>query len=189
MKNQSLLAMAALSASIFLSSCSSSGSGKDTYKTIPLKEYKYAPAPVSSGTEIEILAFSGGKDIENRNVYYSQFIGKEKSTGDTVRILAAWITVPQETGNAPVLTAADLFDGQKGVHDATFVIPDDNQRTMMNMAVGLHGANVDTAQINKAVNDAAAPTSDFVILQDDVPLFKGNYKTAIGLLNFKQQPW
>lgn len=180
----------ALLAPIFFSSCRSSGSGSAGYSTIPLKDYKYASAAISSGTEIEILGFSGSLDNQDGKVYYSQFVGKEKATGDTVRILAAWISIPSDTGNAPTLTSASLFDGAKGIHEATFLIPDNSQRMIMQMGADLPGSkDIDTASINKAINDTAVAKNEYVILQDDVPLFKGNYKTAVGIMNFKQQPW
>ena len=58
------------------------------------------------------------------------------------------------------------------------------------MAAGLPGqSDTDTASINKAFKDTAIAKNEYVILQDDVPLFKGRYKTAVGIMNFKQQPW
>ncbi|MDO6430174.1 hypothetical protein Q4E93_06235 [Flavitalea sp. BT771] len=193
MKNQYLLAPIALLVPFLCSSCRSSGSGSDGYSTILLKEYRYVPARLSSGTEIEILGFSGGKDGRKGDVYYSQFIGKEKGSGDTVRILAAWIGVPPATGegDGPVLTPAAMFDGKKGIREATFLIPDNNQLTTIKLGNSIVDAEAagDTAKLNKAVADTSAPTTDYVILQNDVPLFKGSYKTAVGIMNFRQQPW
>jgi len=186
--------LTAVLAAVLFSDCGSSPSGaarsgSTDYKTIPLKEYKYTPAAINSGTEINILGFSGGLTNGNGSIYYSQFVGTEKTTGDTVRILAAWIAVPSENGGAPTFTSASLYDGQKGVRDASFLIPDENQRMIINMAAGLSGGDDDTAKINKAINDTAVAKNENVILPDEVPLFKGNYKTAVGVMNFKQQPW
>lgn len=194
MKNQYPLVLSALLATVFFSGCSSSpsgsaSSGSTDYKTIPLKEFKYTPAAIGSGTEINILGFSGGLTNGNGSIYYSQFVGTEKATGDTVRILAGWIAVPSENGGAPTFTSASLYNGKKGVRDATFLIPDENQRMIMNMGAGLSGGDDDTAKINKAINDTAVAKNEYVILPDEVPLFKGNYKTAVGVMNFTQQPW
>ena len=189
MKNQYLFALTAIVAPVFFFSCHSTTAGSTNYKTIPLTEYKYAPAAISSGTEINILGFSGGKDGKKKDVYYSQFIGIEKGTGDTVRILAAWIQIPAESGSVPTLTPASMFDGQKGIREAAFVIPDNNQLSSIKIANSLADAEGDTARINKAMADTAIQQNEYVILQDDVPLFRGKYKTAIGIMDFKQQPW
>ena len=120
-------------------------------------------------------------------MYYSQFIGTEKS-GDTVRILCAWIKVSSGNAQEPTLTPAKMYDGNKGVRDATFVVPDGNDLTIIKLAANL-GSDPDKAKLQEALADTAVVKNEYVILQDEVPLFKGNYKTAIGLMSFKQQPW
>jgi hypothetical protein len=52
-----------------------------------LADFKYTEANINPGEEILILSYSGGDDCDGKTVYYKQFIGVAKSTGDTVRIL------------------------------------------------------------------------------------------------------
>ena len=59
------------------------------YEYIKLKDFPYKLTDIKDGTEIELMSFSGG-DVKNEKnkIYYKQFIGINKSNGDTVRILA-----------------------------------------------------------------------------------------------------
>jgi len=70
-----------------------------------------------------------------------------------------------------------MYDGKKGVRDAAFIIPDDNQRMALQLAGG------------GGLSDTAVSKKEYVILQDEVPLFKKSYRTAIGIMSFKQQAW
>ena len=70
---------------ILFSSCRNSDPNFDY---VELRDFKYQKALLATGTEIQILSFSGGKECSPKESYYYQFIGIDKSTGDTVRILA-----------------------------------------------------------------------------------------------------
>jgi hypothetical protein len=84
-----------------------------------------------------------------------------------------------------------MFDGRKGIHEATFLVPDQNLLSTIRLGNSLADVEdqVDKAKLNKVVADTSLPTTEYVILQDSVPLFKGNYKTAVGIMHFSQQPW
>ncbi len=58
------------------------------FEFVKLKDFVFTPATISKGTKIELLSFSGGDDYSGETIYYKQFIGIDKSTGDTLRILA-----------------------------------------------------------------------------------------------------
>jgi hypothetical protein len=58
------------------------------YEFIKLKDFKFTTATINEGTKIELLSFSGGDDLSEENIYYKQFIGIDKTNGDTLRILA-----------------------------------------------------------------------------------------------------
>lgn len=59
------------------------------YEYVKLKDFIYKLTDIKDGTKIELMSFSGGgfENGEDR-IYYKQFIGINKSNGDTVRILA-----------------------------------------------------------------------------------------------------
>lgn len=57
------------------------------FEYVKLKDFKYTQANINPGEEISLLSYSGGKDCSDKTIYYEQFIGVVKSTGDTVRIL------------------------------------------------------------------------------------------------------
>jgi hypothetical protein len=58
------------------------------YAFVKLKDFKFTAATLNEGATIELLSFSGGDDLAEDKIYYKQFIGINKSTGDTLRILA-----------------------------------------------------------------------------------------------------
>ncbi len=60
----------------------------ENYEFVKLKDFIFSPATIKEGTKIELLSFSGGDDLRDGKLYYKQFIGIDKTTGDTVRILA-----------------------------------------------------------------------------------------------------
>jgi hypothetical protein len=166
------------------------GSEAGRFAIVPLKDFKYAPAMLTSGTEIRILAFSGDNENTKEAVYYSQFIGIEKTSGDTLRILTAFISVdPNGSSSNTLFTTPVLFDGNKGVLDATFQIPNSNQQMILRMDLPGGGDAKDIGKkITASLQDTIAK-KEYVIVQKDIALFTGHYKTAIGILNFKEQPW
>jgi hypothetical protein len=57
------------------------------FEYVNLADFKYTQANINPGEEISLLSYSGGEGCDERTIYYEQFIGVVKSTGDTVRIL------------------------------------------------------------------------------------------------------
>ena len=182
----------------FLSSCGSGGSdGSETtaphLATRPLASFQIDSSAVASGTDIQIVGFSGGNRNQGDTLNYCQFIGINEATEDTVRILTAYINVAQpglgENGT-PVFTSPLLFDGHKGVREATFKIPDDKDKMMIKLAPELEKAGNNPAghEIDSAAT-ANAVKKEYVTIHDDIPLFSTPRKTVVGLLIFKQQPW
>lgn len=58
------------------------------YEFVKLKDFKFSTTTLKDGAKIELLSFSGGDDLSEENIYYKQFIGIDKTSGDTLRILA-----------------------------------------------------------------------------------------------------
>ena len=48
--------------------------------------------------------------------------------------------------------------------------------------------STDTAEITRSLHDTTPLKNQAVIIQKDIPLFNGNYKTAIGILKFEEKP-
>jgi hypothetical protein len=165
------------------------GSFSTHYTHQPLKEFQDTVTEIPTGTEINILAYSGG-DVETKKdvLNYCQFIVINKTTEDTLRILAAVINVedPGSEGK-PALSPSTIYDFDKGIRDATFKIPTDDDKMIIKMMPGLQGAATDPKQLNSDLNSTAI--KEFVMLPDGVPFFARHYKTVLGILSFKQQPW
>lgn len=91
---------------ILLVSCQSD----PNYEYIDLEDYKYEDAGLKNRTEILLLSFSDGKPCGSGTVYYYQFIGINKETGDTVRIFSP----------------CQVYDYKKQLREATFVALDND---------------------------------------------------------------
>jgi len=173
--------------------CTGGGSGyhnlHDDLSYVPFDEYKFEQADIKPGTGIRILAFSGGKESKNKVVYDCQFIGINQSTGDTVRILASLISIDSVAGSsAEIFTIPTQFDGQKGVFDAVYETPSNNQNLMLNMVANLPEGEPDIKQLNASVDDTTGK-KEYVVINKGADIFEKPYKTAKGVLRFHNQPW
>lgn len=189
MKNHFLL----FSALAVLGSCSQghkAGSFDAQYTRQPLEEFGDSVTEMPSGTAIELLAYSGGDvDKKGDGVNYCQFIGVDKTTGDTVRVLATVISVENGGDDGkPVLTDATMYDFDKGIRDATFRVPTDNDKLMIAMLPAEHaGGKPDLPKINERLQDIKV--KGYVLIPQGQPFFSRHYKTVVGILSFKDQPW
>lgn len=62
---------------------------KGDFEYVKLKDFTFELTYIKDGTAIELISYSGGvfKNGEDK-IFYKQFIGVNKSNGDTVRVLA-----------------------------------------------------------------------------------------------------
>ena len=188
MKNLLLL----FSALVVFSRCNQGhkeGSFTAQYTKQPLKEFADTITEIPSGTAIELLANSGGEeDKKGDGVNYCQFIGIDKTTGDTVRILATVINVEEAgTDGKPVLTPATTYDFDKGIRDATFRVPTEDDKRMIALLPALQGGQTDVTKLNSVAE--STPVNEYVLIPQGEPFFARHYKTVVGILSFKQQPW
>jgi len=96
------------------------------YEYMSLKNYKYETTEIFDGTQIKLISYSGGKDLNDGKVYYSQFIGIHTVTGDTVRILALSALQqfdPEKSGTSSGIYKADIsVRPQMIANDNEFII-------------------------------------------------------------------
>jgi hypothetical protein len=176
---------------VLLSGCGEhhkQGSFSAHYTQRPLKQFQDSITNIPTGTAINILAYSGGEESKKSDALnYCQFIGIDQATGDTVRILSAAIDVDDAgAGGGPVLTPSTTYDFDKGIRDAIFRSATENDKLMLRMMPGVQGGETDVKKLNADLN---GPVTELVMLPDGVPLFARHYKTAVGILSFKQRPW
>lgn len=159
------------------------------FKEIPLSQYKFEKATIDSGASVRIVAFSGGKSGQQKNRYYSQFIVRSERTGDTLRILTALISVDSIPGStSEVHTFPDQFDGKAGVFEAMYEPPSADQNLLMNLSSRLPSEGADAKDLDRMLSDTA-DIKEFVLVNKNSDIFEKNYKTAVGVLRFHQQPW
>jgi len=155
-----------------------------------MTQYKFEPSGIKTGSAVSIFAFTGGKTSKEKKLYYSQFLVVDKTTGDTIRILAAAIGVDSVPGSEhEIYTTVGMFDGQKKILDATFEEPSDNQRLMTDLAASIEaGGDVDLNKVTAAFTDTTKK-EEYVLINKNADIFTRKYKTAKGVLRFRDQPW
>ena len=155
-----------------------------------MKDFNYNSANISRGSEIELLAFSGGKESDGNTIYYYQFIGIDKSSGDTVRIISSLISVDESAGlKNKTYTTPLQFDPGKGITTAEFEPSDSSQQLAAELnATATTNAKISEEQI-KQIIQGKSNKQELLVINKSIDLFQRDYKAAIGVLNFKEIPW
>jgi hypothetical protein len=171
---------------VLLMNCQSKKENQLEYK--PLKDFNYTPANIARGSEIELLAFSGGQQSDENTIYYCQFIGIDKSTGDTVKIISSLISV-EEPGENKTYTTPMQFDPHKGITTAEFEPSDSAQQLAVEFNAAASSEKQLTEEQIKQIMEGKSNRKELVAINKDIDLFQRDYKAAIGVLNFKKMPW
>ena len=160
----------------------------DDFAIVPLNEFKYEPALIKPGTEVEILASLSGLENSGDTVFYYQFIVINKGSGDTIRILTPEITVEDEGVNKTSTSPAS-FNFSKGVTTATYELIDSTKSLLLNgNNLDKMTANDDSVDITHLLDNKNVKA---FVVEDKHASARANtmFKTAIGILNFKKIPW
>lgn len=179
-----------ISLCVIVGSCSLKRSTKQEFTYVLLEEYHYQEANIQPGTEVELLAFSGGKKESEGSVLYYQFIVLEKGTKDTLRILTPFISVDREAGVEIKTYATPLqYDPTKGITSA-FYEPMDSSSNLLLQLENL----VKDGEVDKSVDVQSlmghVDKKQLVVINESLTEFSNpGYRTAIGILNFKEIPW
>ncbi len=189
MKHKKRLLLITLPLIIFFS-CNEIKRKEQYFAYTPLEDYKYTEALIQPETELELLAFSGGIESDEKNLYYYQFIVYDKNKGDTLRILAPLISIYGVTAqDTKTYTSPLQYDYKKGITKATYEPLDDSHNLALqtekvaDLAEGK--TDVDFEALMQKVDKKR-----FVITNKDMPeLDNPKSPTAIGVLNFKGKPW
>jgi hypothetical protein len=186
-----ILTLFAVSALIvILDGCDLKGHPSQTYDYLPLEEYRYTPANIQPGTEVQLLAFSGGKEADKKDLYYYQFIVLDRNTGDTLRILAPLISVDKSAGvDDKTFTTPLQYNPEKGITNAFYELMDSTQNLVLQVDALIKDDNNDSSvDINSLMSKV--DKKQFVVINKSMSEFENpNYRTAIGVLNFKRIPW
>lgn len=205
MKNVIILISCIIVIGLF-SSCKSNK--LQDFEYIPLAEYEHETNTIAPGTELELLAFSGGKKEEEGTVFYYQFLVLDKTTNDTLRILTPLISVDNdgasgEASKIPVIrvdntngiganvtyTTPMLYDPAKRITTAYFQIKDSSQNLILQtedlVAKAENPADIDIKKLMDTMDK-----KELVVVNKDMEEFSSKkYRAVVGILNFKRQPW
>jgi hypothetical protein len=160
------------------------------FEYVALENFKYNQAAIQPGTEVEVLATLGGRPSKGDTVFYYQFMVRDKRTNDTIRILCPEITIdePSETNNT-TSTSPLAFNIEKGVTNAFYQLIDSSQNLLLNgenlskMANGTDSVDMDHLM------DPTNAKKMVVLDKNATAKQNSTFRTAVGILNFKQIPW
>jgi hypothetical protein len=171
----------------------SSCRAKQEFEYVPLEEYTYEKANIQPGTEVELLAFSGGRRNDKEDVYYYQFIVVSKETGDTLRILTPLISIDDLTGTANKTYTTPLqYNPEKGITNAFYEPKDSSQNLLLQTEelADLAKTNMPDSSLDIGTLMNTLNKNQLVVVNKSIRIFQNpRYPTAIGTLNFKQIPW
>jgi hypothetical protein len=158
---------------------------------IPFEKMNYKIDTVKQGTAVDLIAYSGGKEQNEKDIYYSQFIGVNKVTNDTLRILTSLITCPGSiSGQSNEARTVYLYSGQKRLTEAE-IFPEDSTMILMQNLTGKAYSDNGSKDIPEDVSSLmkGIERKRFVVLNNGMDIFQRDLKTVIGVLHFKEQPW
>ncbi len=183
--------LTALSLLCILYSCNFWSRKEQFFTYTPLGQYQYTEADIQAGTELQLLAFSGGVESDEDNQYYYQFIVYDKAKGDTLRVLCPLISIAESVNGLDnkTYTSPLQYDLKKRVMQAFYEPMDSTHNLLLQtekvveMTEG--NAPADFESLMKKVDKKR-----FVVSCKDYPeLDNPAYRTAIGILNFKEMSW
>ena len=175
---------------LVLGGCQSKNDRHDELEFKPLKDFAYTPATIAPGTEIELLAISGGKESDEETIYYWQFIGIDKSSGDTVTIISPLISVANSTApNDKTYTTPLQYDPDKKITTADFYPSDSSQKRAADFGALIPSDGPPSEDQVKKIMEGKTGRKEVIVINKGMDIFQRNYKAAFGVLNFKQQPW
>jgi hypothetical protein len=183
----------ALFTAIIFSCCSGPGyaPGGTSFVYRSLHDLKYDAADLKSGTAVNILGFSSGQRQTKDTVFYSQFLVIDNTSGDTIRILTPMISIDNPAPDTTLTYTMPMqYDMDKGVRNASFEPMDSTKNRVLNIQGNFSDGTMNNA--NKTGDEAFKADSSrvsLVIYDPGIPQFEKNYKMAIGVLRFKDQPW
>ena len=171
---------------VFLLPCGCSNLTGNDFRFIPLEEYESERVEIGREEVFDLIAFSGGPKDEDDNIYYYQFIGIQKSTGDTVKILAPFISTPGDTDKNHIHTTPLQYNPDKRITSAT-LRPLDSTHTFLLQHDYLEKMRKNNEGIDPSVFTTI--TQKQIVVVNNVGLFRNRYPAAVGILHFDGVPW
>jgi hypothetical protein len=166
---------------------------KQAFEYVLLEQYQFEPATIRPGTEVKLLAFSGGRRNDKLFIYYYQFIVRDKETGDTLRILAPLISIDESTGlENKIYTTPLQYSIEKGITDAFYEPKDSTHNLALQTEEWEELAKTSTGDSAYTLERPLyqITRTQLVVVNKSFPMFENrHYKSAIGILNFKEMPW
>ena len=154
---------------------------------VPLSEYNYSKAIIEKGTELRLLAFGGSNQNDEKNIYYSQFLTLNEKTGDTLMILVPLISIESNEEAGKTHMNVHEFDPNKEITVAYYYPTDENTNLLLQSSSLTRDGEVDTTVTVQSLMDKIH-LNQIVVVNKEMPEFERKFKTAEGVLHFKQSP-
>jgi hypothetical protein len=171
-----------------LTNCKSHTSANNTADLyyISMKDCRFSFSSIDSGTQIRIIAFSGGEESTKETTFYDQFIGVT-NTQDTIRITPLISTGEQNTWTTPT-----LYNHDKGIETATI----QPQNSSFYFGINLLAQSKTNGESPITTGDdydklqQKSSADEKIVMVKNIPLFESSrYKTVVGALHFDEVPW
>lgn len=178
--------------SLMITACMGSSNEPDhSYEYIPLSQFTIDSNAIEPGSAVQIIAYSGGKESKKKNINYFQFLVVNKKSGDTVRVLTALINVPGDSDKG-TYTSPIMFDGNKGIFEATFEPRDGTQNMLINLSTVIDEKDGNLQDMKQIASDTSNTVAgeERVVVNKSLHVFENaNCKTTVGVLKFSSIPW
>ena len=170
--------------------CNLGGKRGDQYEYIPLNQFHHTENRIQTGAELKLLAYAGGQKLDDKQVYYFQFLGLNTATGDTICILAPMIGIDESGhGGQKNYTTPTEFDPGKGEATAYYEAEDSTHNLLVQIDPELNMNGIDSVTDLKSLMDHISK-AQFVVVNKSMPEFCcRRYPAAVGNLIFKERPW
>ena len=171
---------------LLLNCTTNSNSSTDDIYFLPLQDCPFNISSIDSGTQIRIIAFSGGEESNEEITYYPQFIGVTK-TSDTIRVFTPLIST--QVGN--IYSSPLLYNYDKGIDVATIQPKSSSLSTAINLfahSKEFENSNIKNAEDYERISKKT--TDEKLVMVRGISIFENpRYKTVIGALHFDEVPW
>lgn len=179
MKNLALIVLVFL---VFAGCASNEG-----YEYVPLNSFKNDTSLIRNGCPVRLLAFSGGKENDQENVYYYQVLVLNKQSGDTINVLCPSFRIPniKEPANKLYISPLELNPARK-ISDATFEHADSSLNFLLQVMGDVSGDEPETASVTKYTDKMYK--HEVVAVNHSLSVFNQKFKTIVGILAFDTDP-
>ncbi|HYE54818.1 MAG TPA: hypothetical protein VD996_08250 [Chitinophagaceae bacterium] len=156
-----------------------------SYEFAALESIPADTTTINRGRDLKIIAYSGGQPSDKDNIYYHQFITIDEKTSDTFKVISALICVDSAGSVNGTYAPVSQFNPTKGILNVSLEKQDSTHQFLLKTITLTDDQHTGPGlDLNKPLT-----AKQVVTLNKSLDIFSKPYKTYIGILHFKEQPW